>query len=154
MPTLQITVSEPNAEIQVLQDIKAQPMTLIGMSIKWGLPEAGSPALQNGALVDLGELGASSRQITGYTKEYGPHSYLYLPRPGYMQNVDPNEALQFNELCKYYPLNLNFNCDDIRRSFVIRTMANSEDGGDTVFSATELQEYTLWFNYTEHDVHA
>ena len=154
MPILQICVNAPEQEIQLLQDIKAQPMRLTGMSIHWGLPPTDSPALQNGALCDLGELGASSRQITGFTAEYGPHSYLYLPRPGYMQNVGATEALQFNELCKYYPLDLPFNCDDVRKSFMVRTFANSVDGGAAVFGDTGLQQYTLYFSYDEHDVHA
>ena len=152
MPSLIITVKDAAQEILVLQDIKAQHMRLRGVSVSWGLPAIPTTVIQSGVLVDLSELGASSRQITGFTPEYGPHSYLYIPRPGYMDHVAPPDVLQTNQLSYYTPLNLGFDSDDVRRSFVIRTFANVDTGGAAVFGATGLQEYTLYIDYDQSDV--
>ena len=154
MPSLILTVKDNAQEILVMQDIKAQHMRLRGVSVSWGLPTLPATVLQNGALVDLSELGASSRQITGFTPEYGPHSYLYLPRPGFMDHSTPADILQTNVLSYYTPLNLGFDSDDIRRSFVVRTFANDFNGGAATFGAAGLQEFTLYCDYDETDVHS
>ena len=99
---------------------------------------------QQGALVDLSQIGASSREITGYSANIGAHSYLYLPRSPFLAS---DTSGQSNPTTYYMPMNLSFNSNDIRRTFTVETKLDSIRGGECPFGENQLNEFTLYFDY-------
>jgi hypothetical protein len=108
--------------------------------------------IQLGALVDLSQLGASTREFNAYSPHIGPHSYLFLPRPPY---IAPNEHTNISQNPTFYylPLNLSFNTNDIKRTFIIETKLDSKEGGQCIFGENCLHSYTLYFDYAINENH-
>ena len=105
-----------------------------------------APERQVGALVDLSQMGASTREFNAFSPNIGAHNYLYLPRPSY---IAPNEQTNIsqNPTCYFMPLNLSFNTNDIRKQFIIETKLDSSRGGACPFGDNALHEFTLYFDY-------
>ena len=182
MPTLHIQLTEGKQPVTISQDISAQHMRLKSV-IYSGMDPSGTydptadpqiilPIAQqvhaNDFLVDLTDLGASTREITGFCKHIGENFYLVLPgfnasTPGLpLVNNEGTLLAHGKAITRVWHPNLGFDTGTVPRTFSIRTLVNLDDGCPQCpfydqpdpFGAslhTGLQQIDLYFEYGSND---
>jgi hypothetical protein len=137
MPLVVVNITQNNQVVEFAQDIHPQHMRLRTVHIEYGAPSSTNP--QNGILVDLDDILATGREITGFTVNQKSHQNIYFPRPAtapYHFAIDTNLGLDMGI---------------IPRSFAVRVYDDNAQKSATTFNAANVHQITMYFEHSTHD---